>query len=175
MIVKALSLWEPWASLMAFGVKTVETRHWSTRHRGPLLVHAAKRWTREQESMLDEADVQHALSPLISEHPTHRGHMGVVKPYHLPLGRAVCLVKMTGCVSTNEIFSGDLRATVEAEDDFGDYSEDRFAWVTTGAHRLSRPLAVTGHQGLFDVEVPDGEYREFIRKLLTQRVVSHAG
>ena len=41
--MKALSLWQPWASLIAAGVKRFETRHWETRHRGPIAIHAAKR------------------------------------------------------------------------------------------------------------------------------------
>lgn len=41
--MRALSLWQPWASLIALGVKTIETRGWSTKYRGPLLIHAAKR------------------------------------------------------------------------------------------------------------------------------------
>jgi hypothetical protein len=41
--VRALSLWQPWASLVAEGIKTIETRSWGTRHRGPLAIHASKR------------------------------------------------------------------------------------------------------------------------------------
>lgn len=33
--VKVLSLKEPWASLIAFGPKRIETRSWRTRYRGP--------------------------------------------------------------------------------------------------------------------------------------------
>jgi hypothetical protein len=38
--VKALTIRQPWASLVALGVKTIETRSWSTKYRGPLLIHA---------------------------------------------------------------------------------------------------------------------------------------
>jgi len=41
--VKVLTLHQPWASLIALGVKTIETRSWSTQYRGPLAIHAAKR------------------------------------------------------------------------------------------------------------------------------------
>lgn len=41
--MKALTLWQPWASLVALGVKTIETRSWSTSYRGPLAIHAAKK------------------------------------------------------------------------------------------------------------------------------------
>ncbi len=40
--MKALSLHQPWASLIAEGVKTIETRSRATRYRGPLAIHAAK-------------------------------------------------------------------------------------------------------------------------------------
>jgi len=38
----ALSLWQPWATYMADGLKMVETRHWSTHIRGWFAIHAAK-------------------------------------------------------------------------------------------------------------------------------------
>ncbi len=41
--MKALSLWQPWASLIALGVKTIETRSWATNYRGPLAIHAGLR------------------------------------------------------------------------------------------------------------------------------------
>ncbi len=42
MIVKALSVRQPYASLIAQGDKTIETRIWSTKYRGPLLIVASK-------------------------------------------------------------------------------------------------------------------------------------
>lgn len=41
--MKALSVQQPWASLIARGVKTIETRTWATRYRGPVLILASKR------------------------------------------------------------------------------------------------------------------------------------
>lgn len=38
--MRALTLWQPWASLVALDVKTIETRSWSTSYRGPLAIHA---------------------------------------------------------------------------------------------------------------------------------------
>jgi activating signal cointegrator 1 len=40
--MKALSLMQPWATLLICGEKTVETRSWRTSHRGLLAVHASK-------------------------------------------------------------------------------------------------------------------------------------
>jgi hypothetical protein len=40
--VKALSLTQPFATLVATGEKKIETRSWSTSYRGPIAIHAAK-------------------------------------------------------------------------------------------------------------------------------------
>ena len=40
--IKALSVRQPWASLIASGEKTIEVRSWPTNHRGPLLICATK-------------------------------------------------------------------------------------------------------------------------------------
>jgi activating signal cointegrator 1 len=40
--MRAISLWQPWATFMINGHKQIETRHWSINHRGSLLIHAAK-------------------------------------------------------------------------------------------------------------------------------------
>lgn len=37
-IVKAISLKQPWAQMIVDGTKTIETRMWSTKHRGELLI-----------------------------------------------------------------------------------------------------------------------------------------
>lgn len=40
--MKAITLTQPWATLVAVGAKHVETRSWTTAYRGPLAIHAAK-------------------------------------------------------------------------------------------------------------------------------------
>ena len=54
--MKAISLWQPWASalMLGRGFKEHETRHWSTTYRGLVAIHAAKRWTRDQVYAADE-------------------------------------------------------------------------------------------------------------------------
>ena len=62
--MKALSLRQPWAWLVAAGHKDVENRTWSTRFRGEFLIHAAKtfddagyEWvSREMELVLPAPD-----------------------------------------------------------------------------------------------------------------------
>ena len=39
--MKALSLTEPYATLIRKGIKTIETRSWKTSYRGKLYIHAS--------------------------------------------------------------------------------------------------------------------------------------
>lgn len=43
--MKALTVRQPWASLIIHGPKRVENRNWPTRYRGPLLIHAGSNRT----------------------------------------------------------------------------------------------------------------------------------
>lgn len=45
--MKALSVRQPWATLIAQGKKTIEIRSWPTRHRGPLAIVASKSISRD--------------------------------------------------------------------------------------------------------------------------------
>jgi len=58
----ALSLRQPWATLLVHGLKTVEVRKWPTARRGRILIHAAKVpderpevWDKVPEQLREEA------------------------------------------------------------------------------------------------------------------------
>jgi hypothetical protein len=46
---KVLTIRQPWASLIVWGVKPVENRSWITNHRGALLIHAGMKYERDPE------------------------------------------------------------------------------------------------------------------------------
>ncbi len=50
--MKALSLKQPWAELIASGKKTIEVRNWNTKFRGEFLVHASKNTDLQREKEL---------------------------------------------------------------------------------------------------------------------------
>lgn len=54
--MKAISLWQPWASLIACGVKRYETRHWAPSRDligQTIAIHAAKKIDRESGDFVD--------------------------------------------------------------------------------------------------------------------------
>ena len=40
--MKAITVHQPWASLLTLGYKGYETRSWATSYRGPILIHAGR-------------------------------------------------------------------------------------------------------------------------------------
>lgn len=38
--IRALTVWQPWASCIAYGTKRIENRLWETKYRGRILIHA---------------------------------------------------------------------------------------------------------------------------------------
>lgn len=40
----ALTIKQPWASLIMNGIKNVENRSWITEYRGPMFIHAGMKW-----------------------------------------------------------------------------------------------------------------------------------
>lgn len=41
--MKAITVIQPWATLLATGKKHIETRSWKTNYRGEILIHAGKK------------------------------------------------------------------------------------------------------------------------------------
>lgn len=144
--VEALSLWEPWASLMMVGPKTIETRSWRTDYRGPLLICAALRRDAESLDLLGARSFQRALAPM------RRPGKALVTMGDLHYGHAVALVDLVDCRMTGAYTPPSFYASQE---DFGDYTPGRWAWVTRNL-RVFPPFEVRGAQGLFRVQLPAG-------------------
>ncbi len=142
--MKAISLWQPWASLWMSPSKIHETRHWATPHRGPLLVHAAKKFVKDVDEQLDDI--------LTGE---FGGHWGM----ELPTGALLGYVYIDAVLPTNVVYDGRAcRDPASLSEDeaidvaCGDFSEGRFAWHRTPIVRLfAEPIPYRGRQSIFDV------------------------
>ena len=59
--MKAITIKEPWASMISHGFKTMETRPWSTSYRGKIAIHAGKgkpdkEWMENVPEMMEMID-----------------------------------------------------------------------------------------------------------------------
>lgn len=153
--MKALTLTQPWATLVAIGAKRFETRSWSTPYRGPLAIHAGKN--------LGAVGGEAGLRALCAQEPfraklTDAGYPDIDD---LPRGAIVAVMELVGCYPTDEIAA--CRASTEVmritgihpclhERAFGDYSPGRFAWVMCGREPVLPPVPARGKQGLWETE-----------------------
>lgn len=146
--MKALSLWQPWASLLAAGVKRYETRSWSTMHRGILVIHAAKHWSQELENLIQ-------TEPLESRIKRLGYHSAAGFRARAPFGAIVGVVRLRACVRTDTIdetlSAAGLAPLSSLERALGNYAPGRFAWQTDHWRALPEPIPLRGRQGLFDL------------------------
>lgn len=158
--MKCLSLWQPWSSLLAHGAKRCETRSWAMSHRGPLLIHSAKKWNAELALTCVLPKFQAALVAAgveleATEAAARRG-------WNLPFGAIIGRVDVVECYSTALVRVVESGPTGRAESGlligptehaFGDYSPGRFVFMCANPVAFAKPIPFRGAQGLF--EVPD--------------------
>jgi hypothetical protein len=146
--MKALSLIQPWATLIAIGAKRIETRSWPTDYRGPLAIHASK-WL-GTDGRVVSAHVADCLSCCHEEpYRTALTRSGIESVRDLPSGALVATVRLVGVLRTD---SSLLRVDFE-EREFGDYSPGRYAWLLADVRPLPTPIPFRGMPGLW--EFPD--------------------
>lgn len=144
--MKAISLWQPWASLIAAGAKTIETRDWpAARHLWGqrIAIHAAKRWPRD-------------LQELATSEPFYTHLRQVLEPDQspakdLPLGAIVCTVELVRCTRMRSEAVALLERRAPVEHAFGHYAPGRWAWVLRNVQRLAQPFELRGSQGFFEL------------------------
>lgn len=135
----AVTLYEPWASLVALGWKRIETRSWSTKYRGPLAIHASKNgyWVAETGTILKSA----------GKTPEEiREFRKLAEPW--PLGKILAVATLAGCEETQDIVRQGLSVQEVA---LGNYSPGRWGWKLEDLRRLPNPVACKGALGLWTV------------------------
>lgn len=128
--MKALTLTQPWATLVILDVKQNETRSWSSAHRGRLAIHAAKGWAREDREFAADLWARGILP---------------VDPSQLPRGAVLGIVELIDVVPVTA-----FRVLEPLERELGDYEPGRFAWCLRGVERFAEPVVAIGHLGLWD-------------------------
>jgi hypothetical protein len=134
--MKALTLWEPWASLIAIGAKRIETRSWATSYRGPLAIHASKKVPSDISDFYEENQLPWDLTRL-----------GFFNITDLPAGMVLATCRLVDVIPTTSPYLTEVLKTKEAN--YGDYEPGRFAWILTDITHLEVPVPAIGHQGLW--------------------------
>lgn len=116
----ALSVRQPWASLLICGLKTIEIRSWETDYRGSLFIHAARR-------VNERAMERFALK-------------------HLPVGALIGMVEL---VKIEPFTESTWETLADAHMQPGPFPPNHYAWHVTNPNRLAKPIPHRGNRGLF--------------------------
>lgn len=178
--MKAITLSQPWASLVALGVKTIETRSWGTTYRGPLAIHAGKHC---EAGVAGDYYVDDDTPRGCSKQYLLRGP--IPWPYRLPLGAIVATCDLVDVVpmssygdpgssslvvdapheghlahqhgglwliGPNSLTRG-VPMRVEDQRSYGDFRVGWFAWLLANVEPLPLPIPASGHPVLWETAV----------------------
>jgi hypothetical protein len=122
--MRALSVREPWASLIRDQIKTIELRSWTTKHRGPLLICSGSNIYRGKSEILAPADA-------------------VERAFARSRGVAVCIVEL---VDVRPATARDAQAAC-CEPDL----DREFAWVLSDPQPVPA-VPISGRLGLMTLD-----------------------
>lgn len=159
--MKAISLWQPWASLVVCGAKKIETRSWETKVRGTVAIHAAK-----TEKGLDAMNsytfadaVGDSLNHLIiyddrdfcwDFRPTFGCILGTVDIVDCLQVTKDTFVVLADSFPYSQLSNGQI---VEGKEFlFGDYTLGRYAWILDNPVMFDKPIPAIGRQGFWNWE-----------------------
>ena len=138
--MRIITLWQPWASLIAHGLKEYETRSWSTSYRGSLLIHAAKRPVDKYELLPIRCGVGGGGVTL-----SQIDELNSLLDQELPLGCVVAAVNLADCSQMGHCPIKDISIL---EQSVGYWETGRYAWKLDTIERLTNPIPWRGGQGL---------------------------
>jgi hypothetical protein len=175
--MKAISLWQPWASLIACGAKPYETRSWAPPREligQTIAIHAAKRIDKEAAEFAQDlmyGQHGHDLADRLDESwggdEVPDEIMGKFGYAMMPIGCIVCTARLDAAFQLGSPADGTAvpAASVVKRitsrpmpecftvryDDFGDYAPGRWAWLLRDVRPLFPPPPAKGAQGFFDL------------------------
>lgn len=130
--MKAITLHQPYASLIALGKKQYETRSWSTNYRGKIAVHAGL----SKKALTQDG---YAL--------WQRAGLGQTSFAMLPLGEIIAIADLTDCIKMTDELIGSAS---ELERTVGNWKLGNYAWRLENIQVLSEPIPYKGKQGLWE-------------------------
>jgi hypothetical protein len=168
--MKALTLTQPWATLVVLRAKHIETRSWRTPYRGVLAIHAAKTFPGWAKDLCYGDPFRSALGwkqppGMMSQQWLDQIARNLKE---LPTGAVIGFATVEGCreiihsvyptPTKGHYLVGEDRIIPpqSPELEFGDYSPGRWAWLLKDAMQLETPVPAKGALGLWEWEPATG-------------------
>jgi hypothetical protein len=149
--MKALTLYQPWATLVAIGAKRIETRSWSTSYRGPLAIHAGKIRCYINK-MSDDCvwDVDPFYKVLADG--------GAISKFNATedefiIGCIVATCELASVIRIDQAtytWASQKWVLNDQERAFGDYTIGRYMWLLNNVKPMPNPIPAKGAMGLWE-------------------------
>lgn len=152
--MRALTILQPWSSLIAIGAKRIETRSWTTNYRGPLAIHAGKGGTAFEVGLTFTEPFKSVLNAA-----------GYKFFSVLPRGALIATGQLVSVIPVYKITQQGFYEwagpdaceyrfeLTDQERAFGDYSFGRYAWLLADVQELLKPVPARGALGLWECEL----------------------
>lgn len=116
--MKALSLTQPWAALLAVGAKTIETRDWPTSYRGWFAIHASKGFPSAARDFAHAETVQRSLTDALRASAKNENIPWLEEwfrrsPDFLPTGAIIGVAHLSHCEPTTEVFEANGNTSID--------------------------------------------------------------
>lgn len=130
--MKVLTLKQPWATLVAEGIKKYEFRSWKTKYRGKILIHAG--------SGIDKKELDKYKN------------LG----YEFPKSKIIASVDLVDCLELDE----NLNKQIIAENNiaYGNKVRTSYAWKLENVKKIKPIYDVKGQLGLWNIYSKESEY-----------------
>jgi hypothetical protein len=163
--MNCITLTEPWATLVAIGAKTIETRSWPAPAHAigqPLAIHAAKGLTGRDLDWLEETtrawialdDFGWYDWPVFGDdRPKVKDAFSQTRGRVLATCRLAAWVPIPDNLYTDKrLWAGNAGEIPVTDDEwaFGNYLPGRWAWVLADVVRLPEPIPARGALGIWD-------------------------
>lgn len=133
--MKAITIWQPYASAIALGYKRYETRTWSTKHRGLIAIHAAAK---------NDYQIRRSMVYVRRDLEGFRDQLDWMLT--APVGVVVAVCELVAVHDTRDV-AKDIDLFERA---FGNWQTSRYAWELKLIERFEQPIPARGAQGLWN-------------------------
>jgi hypothetical protein len=144
--MRAITLHQPFASEIARGTKRIETRPWSTKHRGPIAIHAGvstKALTGVAGLPLGVVVCTAMLVDVLPMVARFDGHESIVVHDDGSIEHVI---------PASDAHVPPLVHDVSDQQPLGIFEPGRFAWLLADVYPLDEPVPARGHLGLWTID-----------------------
>ena len=125
--MKALTIREPWASLIINGYKKYEFRSWKTNYRGKILIHAGLNIEKDMLNRFKDYDIECVSGAIIGE------------------------AEIVDCILVDKEFNEELRILDPTVYGRSNHIEN-YAWKLENIRKYDTPIYIKGKLGLWNYE-----------------------